>query len=122
MDNRTAFGRRGAPTRPAADARKPTRPVTPIEAARGAEAKARRWPVAPSENAEDGEFRQWKRERRRNFTFPWRPVSLMASLCFGIASFVLPDSVNGVMQYLLYALMAASLYAGFRRRRTKTEP
>jgi hypothetical protein len=65
----------------------------------------------------DDELRQWKLARRRNFEIPWRPLSLMATLCFGIASFVLPDSVNDNVQWLLYALAAASLYAGFRKRR-----
>lgn len=45
----------------------------------------------------------------------------MATLCFGIASLVLPDSVNDNVQWLLYALMAASLYAGFRNRRERSE-
>jgi hypothetical protein len=42
----------------------------------------------------------------------------MASSCFGIAYFALPDTVNDAVQWLLFALMAASLYAGFSRRRT----
>jgi hypothetical protein len=78
-------------------------------------------PVRLSEKSEfsslDDELRQWKLARRRNFEIPWRPLSLMATLCFGIASFVLPDSVNDNVQWLLYALTAASLYAGFRKRR-----
>jgi hypothetical protein len=53
----------------------------------------------------------------RSFNLPWRQLSLTATLCFGIASFVLPESVNDSVQWLLYALMAASLYAGFGRRR-----
>ena len=68
----------------------------------------------------DDELRQWKLERVRNFHIPWRPLSLIATLCFGIASFVLPDSVNDTVQWLLYALAAASLYAGFRNRREHT--
>jgi hypothetical protein len=51
---------------------------------------------------------------------PWRQLSLVASLCFGIASFALPDSVNDNVQWLLYALMAASAYAGFSKRRKKS--
>jgi hypothetical protein len=69
----------------------------------------------------DDELRQWKLARKRNFEIPWRPLSLMATLCFGIASFVLPDSVNDDVQWLLYALAAASLYAGFRKRRRETK-
>jgi hypothetical protein len=69
----------------------------------------------------DDELRQWKLARKRNFQIPWRQLSLMATLCFGIASFVLPDSVNDNVQWLLYALTAASLYAGFRKRRQHTK-
>jgi hypothetical protein len=69
---------------------------------------------------DDDELRQWKQARKQNLKIPWRPLSLMATLCFGIASFVLPDSVNDNVQWLLYALAAASLYAGFRKRRRHT--
>jgi hypothetical protein len=82
-------------------------------------------PVRLSKKSEflslDDELQQWKLARRRNFEIPWRPLSLMATLCFGIASFVLPDSVNDNVQWLLYALAAASLYAGFRKRRQHTK-
>lgn len=64
----------------------------------------------------DQELDEWRRGRQ-GFKVPWRPLSLMASLCFGIASFVLPDWVNDNVQWLLYALMAASLYVGFFKRR-----
>jgi len=69
----------------------------------------------------DDELREWKLARKRNFEIPWRPLSLMATLCFGIASLALPDSVNDNVQWLLYALAAASLYAGFRKRRRHTK-
>jgi hypothetical protein len=80
-------------------------------------------PVRLSEKSDfssiDDELREWKLARKRNFEIPWRPLSLMATMCFGIASFVLPDSVNDNVQWLLYALAAASLYAGFRKRRRR---
>jgi hypothetical protein len=67
----------------------------------------------------DEELQAWKAERRRErlARVPWRQLSLMASLCFGIASFVLPDSVNDSVQWLLWGLMGLSLYAGFARRK-----
>lgn len=65
----------------------------------------------------DDELREWKQSRRKNFQIPWRPVWLVASPCFGLASLVLPDSVNDDVQWLLYALMAASFYAGITRSR-----
>jgi hypothetical protein len=43
----------------------------------------------------------------------------MASLCFGIASFVLPASVNENVDWLLWALAAASAYIWFSKRRKK---
>jgi hypothetical protein len=68
----------------------------------------------------DQELEEWRRTRKHGFRMPWRQLSLVASLCFGIASFALPDSVNDNVQWLLYALMAASAYAGFSKRRKKS--
>jgi hypothetical protein len=65
----------------------------------------------------DEELLAWSKARKQRFKIPWRQVSLMASLCFGIASFVLPDTLNDNIQWLLYALAAASLYGGFAKRR-----
>jgi hypothetical protein len=56
----------------------------------------------------DAELREWKAQR--SFQIPWRQLSLMASVCFGLASFVLPDSVNANVDYVLYGLSAMSLY------------
>lgn len=56
----------------------------------------------------DAELRDWK--AHRSFQIPWRQLSLMASVCFGLASFVLPDSVNANVDYVLYGLSAMSLY------------
>jgi hypothetical protein len=64
---------------------------------------------------EDNE--DWQAERKQGFKLPWRQLFFTASLCFGLASLVLPEEVNDNVQWLLYALMAASLYAGFSRRR-----
>ena len=68
----------------------------------------------------DHELREWKQARKQQFKIPWRQLSLMASLCFGIASLVLPDSINENLDWLLYGLMAASLYAGLSRRWAST--
>ena len=69
-------------------------------------------PVFPSL---EQELREWKKSRR--FEIPWRQLSIMASLCFGIGSLVLPDSVNDSVHYVLYVLAGLSLYAGFKKRR-----
>lgn len=67
----------------------------------------------------DAELEEWKRTRKRLPLFAWRPLYLMASLCFGLASFVLPDSINEIVQWPLYALAAMSFYVGYKMKRTK---
>jgi len=64
----------------------------------------------------DEELRQWKRARRQAYKIPWRQLTLMASLCFGIAAFVLPDTISSTLDWLLYGMMAVGFYAGLRRR------
>ncbi|MGN6515033.1 MAG: hypothetical protein ACTHLR_04245 [Rhizomicrobium sp.] len=68
---------------------------------------------SPTVSVED-ELRQWK--AGRSYKIPWRQLSFMASLCFGIASFELPDSVNDEVNWLLYGLMAISFYVGVSGR------
>ena len=73
-------------------------------------------PTLPEEISVEDELREWKRSRKRDFKIPWRQLSLMASLCFGLASFVLPASVNGDVQWLLFALTVASFGAWVAKR------
>jgi len=61
----------------------------------------------------DDELDEWKKARREHFRLPWRQISFMASLCFGVGSLVLPDTVNHIVQWALFALGAISLVAGF---------
>jgi hypothetical protein len=70
-------------------------------------------PAAPELSPEE-ELLAWKAERRRErfARFPWRQLSLMAGLCFGIAGFALPDSMNDTLSWLFYALAAAGVAAG----------
>jgi len=72
-------------------------------------------PAPAREETVDPELQAWKQSRR--FVFPWRQVSLMAGLCFAIASFVLPDSVSDVFVWILYGLSGASFYASWRGRK-----
>jgi hypothetical protein len=73
---------------------------------------------APKVPLIDDDLCEWKRARKPNFQQAlWRPLLLTATLCFGIASFVLPDSVNDAVDWLLYALTGASLYSWIRSRR-----
>jgi hypothetical protein len=116
----TSFGRRGEPQRQL------SRPAAPIRAA----AQRARIESAdcslvnpvllaanPEISALEDDLREWKLKRKQNFQIPWRPLSLIASVFFFVASFALPDSVNDVVQWPLYALAAASFYVGIRRRR-----
>jgi hypothetical protein len=64
----------------------------------------------------DEDLREWKRARKPNFDVLWRPLLLIATLSFGIASFVLPDSVNDTVDWLLYTMMGVSLYSWIRGR------
>ena len=124
MVNHRSFGRRGNPPPSFGRSMGTTETVAQATRVQSTEPSIER-PVRLSEKSEfpslDDELRQWKLARKRNFEIPWRPLSLMATLCFGIASFVLPDLVNDDVQWLLYALAAASLYAGFRKRRRHTK-
>lgn len=98
-----AFGRRTAPSAT------PARPTPTPE------------PEAPLPDSiawrehRDSELEDWKRTRR--WRLPWRQISLTASLCFGIAALVLPDSVSDAVQWVLWALAAASFWTGWRGRR-----
>ena len=114
MANQKSFGRRGNPQC------QPSRSMRAIE------------PVAQTAITEpagrlvahpvlEDDLRDWQMARKQNFEIPWRPLSLMATLSFGIASFVLPDSVNDNVQWLLYVLAGASLYAGIRKRRRQAK-
>jgi hypothetical protein len=64
----------------------------------------------------DAELRDSEQSVKQRFKMPWRQLVLMASLCFGVASFVLPDSLNDGLDWLLYGLMAVSAYVGFSKR------
>ena len=103
--SQTRFGRRSLAN--------PSQAPLPVmtKFARPETAAPRTEPPAPSV---DDEVREWKKSR--GFTFPLKPIALMASLSFGIASFVLPEDVTAWAQWPLYALSAASLYVGFRRK------
>lgn len=116
MVNHT-FGRRGVPQHPSGHAVKVPEDSTQNTRVESIERPSERL-VLMSQKTEfpslDDELRQWKQARKQNF--PWRSMWLVASLSFGISSFVLPNSVNDVVNWLLYAMAAASLYVGFSKR------
>jgi hypothetical protein len=55
---------------------------------------------------EELELAAWK--AARGFRMPWKQMSLIASLSFGIATFVLPDDIGDWVNWALYALSGAS--------------
>ncbi len=114
MVNQRSFGRR-------ADQQPPLRQAkTAMDVAGSTATLGSASPPPASEMASpcpDEELAAWTKARKQSFKIPWRQVWLMASLCFGIASFVLPESLDDNIQLLLYALAAASFCAGFAKRR-----
>ena len=132
MPSRQSFGRRAMPQPPAPQAIEPSQALEPLQPAglppilklsqpvkqaSLPEPVAPLPPETPLPSIED-EIAAWKASRRSILSFPWRPLSLTAGLCFGAASFVLPDSVNDTVQWLLYALAAVSFYVGLHKRRS----
>ena len=113
MESRRTFGRRAVPQAPAPCA-------MPQAPGRAAEPIPSSLPPDVSLASIDDEIAAWKAARGSVIPFPWRQLSLMAGLCFGIASFVLPATVNDAVQWPLYALTAISLYVGLRKRKNKS--
>jgi hypothetical protein len=65
----------------------------------------------------DRELEEWKAARKRHkrsFREPWRTLSIVCTLGFGLSSWLLPDSVADVAQLVTGGLGAASLFAGLR--------
>ena len=116
--NRASFGRRGASEAARTPAfaapvvcRERTAPVgSRVDAGLSLEHDA---------SSVDDEVRAWKAQR--SFTIPWKQLCLMASVCFGIASFVLPDNVNAGVDWLLYGLTAMTFWVWFKGRRARAK-
>ncbi len=123
ISNQRTFGRRpGAqpvPSRPISESNAATEAaIDGTSEVRDARAAQISWSAVTAEAPSvEQELREWNEARKQRSKIPWRQLSFMASLCFGIASVVLPESTNDSVQWVLYALMAASLYAGFAKRR-----
>jgi hypothetical protein len=116
--NRSSFGLRGASQ--AAPALAAAVRSAPGE--RAATVRADVHPGLPPEDdasSIDDEVQAWKAQR--SFTIPWKQLCLMASICFGIASFVLPDDVNRSVNWLLYGLTAVSFCVWFNGRRARAK-
>jgi hypothetical protein len=55
-----------------------------------------------------------KRRRKRWLAEPYRSFSIAASIGFGISSWILPDSIQNVVQLVIGLLTIGGLAAGFR--------
>ena len=122
MANRQAFGRRVNPQTAYRPAQVPVQPAMQRTAAPPTAVAAEPpspMPAPVDERSLDAELQAWKQTRGSRFRMPWSQLSLMASLCFAIASFVLPDSVNDSVDWLLWGLALASGYVWFSNRRKK---
>jgi hypothetical protein len=114
--NRSPFGRRTGSQAPRKQAR--AKPVALNIQPFSLDIESSSPPLADPE-LPDRDLQEWKEQR--SYKIPWRQISLMGSLCFGIASFVLPDSVNDSVNWILYGLMAMSFYVWFSGRRAKAK-
>ena len=122
MADQRAFGRRNPQPQPRVVRAEP-KAVTPVKEASFEPSVEPSFPPSAKTDfpTRDEDREDWEAERKHAFKLPWRQLSLMASLCFGIASFVLPEEVNDSVQWLLYGLIAASLYAGLSKPRRQAK-
>lgn len=115
----TTFGRRVRTQQPVQQAAAPVQDTVSPDSMEAGETPVQAIEPFFAGLSPEEELEQWKAERRRErlSRIPWRQLSLMAGLCFGLAGLVLPDSVNDAASWLLFGLMAAALYAGSARPR-----
>jgi hypothetical protein len=114
-----SFGRRHDFDGPAAGAITTVRASTELYSRERYDGRPAFLSKAPKFSMADDDFLEWKRARKPNFHTLWRPLLLMATLCFGVASLVLPDSVNDAVDWLLYAMTGLSFYSWICSRRRR---
>jgi hypothetical protein len=112
MQRRAQFGRRAAPqihhtpavvrTAPPAEVRQ----LVPPEEAPS---------TVDDVERELAEWKAMRKLRKRSFREPWRSVSIAALLGFGASTWLLPDSVADIAQFVTLGLSAAAFFAGFRK-------
>ena len=115
MGSGPSFGRRATVQRTEQKPEPQAAPTARVPAAAAALATARAEPIRLSAADAispdiDREIEEWK--RARGMRIPWRQICLIASLSFAIAWFVLPDSVNDAVNWLLLGLSGASFISG----------
>jgi len=119
MTQQRSFGRRG-PAQPQPRRLAPTAVQPPVEPALDQARVAAILLDAHTAGAgTDREVEDWnalRKARKRSFREPWRSVSIVAGLGFAVGSFVLPDSVAAIGQWLSGGLALVSFFAGYRRK------
>ncbi len=66
---------------------------------------------------EVADYRTMRKIRKRSFREPWRSFCIAATLGIGLSSWLLPDSVANIAEWLTTGLAIASFAAGYRRKR-----
>jgi hypothetical protein len=115
--NRPSFGRRVAPQ--PAWPQAPAKPGAPATAAPDEVRVAADVPPVDCAASTEAELLAWKKQR--TFTIPWKQICLIATLCFGLAAFVLPAGINRAVNWLLYVLTAMSFWIWFKGRRARAK-
>ena len=118
MGSAPSFGRRITPKRPQQPANENSTDAPAVQVPVSVAAAlntARAEPLALTAADElrpdiDREIEEWK--RARGTRIPWRQISLIGSLSFGIAWFVLPETVSDPVSWLLLILSGASFING----------
>jgi hypothetical protein len=57
-----------------------------------------------------------RKARKMSSAEPWRSISIVATLGFGLSSWLLPDAIQDIVQLVLGILTAGALFAGLRAR------
>lgn len=75
--------------------------------------------MAPPDDDEVArDIAEWKSKRKirkRSFREPWRTLSIVSGIGFGLSFWLLPDSVANIAQLVTLGLTAAAFFAGFRK-------
>ena len=113
MERRAHFGRRTVPEPAARRA-----PVAPAAPRMHADAGLLRAEAAAADDDMEREIAAWntaRKQRRRALREPWRSVSIVAGIGFGLSSWLLPDSVANVAELVTLGLSIASFAAAWRK-------
>jgi hypothetical protein len=57
-----------------------------------------------------------RKARKMSSAEPWRSISIVATLGFGLSSWLLPAAIQDIVQLVLAILTAGALFAGLRSR------